>query len=615
GIQERPIAGSGSLILVNQNGNFQHTVFDFAFNFLEESTDGAPGFVTAVRIVSFPIGADSFVIDGEMYTASNWPSAGVIVPTDERGSPTVEITVDPTEDNGTEVLFEYYAIDNAGFESLLPGEGFILFFPNPGFGGNNNTISGTVFNDADGSSNGINNLSGITIEGINVILIGPDIFGNEVVYNVREVSSEDGTFSFTGLSNGSYRILLTTATAEPLDPVSTVSIDLPLGWVNTGENLGTGIGNDGLADGILAVQVSGGNVSNANFGIQERPIAGSGSLTLVNQNGNFQHTVFDFAFNFLEESTDGAPGFVTAVRIVSFPIGADSFVIDGEMYTASNWPSAGVIVPTDERGSPTVEITVDPTEDNGTEVLFEYYAIDNAGFESLLPGEGFILFFPNPGFGGNNNTISGTVFNDADGASNGINNLSGITIEGINVILIGPDIFGNEVVYNVREVSSEDGTFSFTGLSNGSYRILLTTATAEPLDPVSTVSIDLPLGWLNTGENLGTGIGNDGVVDGILAVQVSGGNVSNANFGIQERPVAGSGIHEAFNPNGNIQLPVPPTAFTNGDGIIANPSTDGAPGFVRGIRITSYPTGVASIVINGVSYSSGVDSDIASLIA
>ncbi|MFC3975514.1 gliding motility-associated C-terminal domain-containing protein, partial [Belliella kenyensis] len=35
----------------------------------------------------------------------------------------------------------------------------------------------------------------------------------------------------------------------------------------------------------------------------------------------------------------------------------------------------------------------------------------------------------------------------------------------------------------------------------------------------------------------------------------------------------------------------------------------------RGIRITSYPTGVASIVINGVSYSSGVDSDIASLIA
>jgi len=46
----------------------------------------------------------------------------------------------------------------------------------------------------------------------------------------------------------------------------------------------------------------------------------------------------------------------------------------------------------------------------------------------------------------------------------------------------------------------------------------------------------LPFPWISTGEHLGAGPGDDGTVDGILAVATSVGPVTEANFGIVQVP-------------------------------------------------------------------------------
>lgn len=140
-------------------------------------------------------------------------------------------------------------------------------------------ISGSVFHDVNGnalkngsekpvSGNSANNNSG------NSSVAGSNIFSNlvnaatgQVVTSVQV--SNSGTYTFSDVPSGvSYNIVLTTAGTSG----SLTQATLPSGWAATGTNNGT-TANVNNKSGIINIPNLSGNVSNANFGIQQPPVA------------------------------------------------------------------------------------------------------------------------------------------------------------------------------------------------------------------------------------------------------------------------------------------------------------------------------------------------------
>ncbi|MES2776674.1 MAG: SdrD B-like domain-containing protein, partial [Bacteroidota bacterium] len=105
----------------------------------------------------------------------------------------------------------------------------------------------------------------------------------------------------------------------------------------------------------------------------------------------------------------------------------------------------------------------------------------------------------------------------------------------------------------------------------------------------------LPIGFVNTGVNLG-GVANTANQTGVISVNTGTTGLSNQNLGIEQPPIAGSGINNAGNnPGGTIQVTFPANTFTN-TGFSSDPT------LVTAISLTAFPTGATSIVIGGVSY-------------
>lgn len=78
-----------------------------------------------------------------------------------------------------------------------------------------------------------------------------------------------------------------------------------------------------------------------------------------------------------------------------------------------------------------------------------------------------------------------------------------------------------------------DGSYDFGLTPAGTYHIAL------HQNPAGSATPNLPAGWMNTGENLGAGAGSDEAVSGVLtSVTVRNVDVTNANFGIQQPPLA-----------------------------------------------------------------------------
>lgn len=179
------------------------------------------------------------------------------------------------------------------------------------------TISGTVYNDADGSGNGINNLSGVEISGLNAVLVN----ANGKVAAVSPVSASNGTYSFSNINpdSASFRVLLTTGMPTVGQPAPAAA-DLPAGWISTGENNGTGTGNDGIADGISAPFTATATVTNINFGIRRQLRA---AATLIKEATPGTAIPFDFT------TTGGSTALAdTATDITPFDL---SFTADGKL--------------------------------------------------------------------------------------------------------------------------------------------------------------------------------------------------------------------------------------------------------------------------------------------
>lgn len=122
------------------------------------------------------------------------------------------------------------------------------------------TITGTVFNDANGMSNNIIDGTATRYAGGTTQLYVSLVDNDNNVYASTAVSSS-GTFTFSNVvSSAGYKLVLSTSNA-----VTTST--LPPSWTSTGEKEGSGSGSDGIANGILPLSVLSADVS-TRFGIR-----------------------------------------------------------------------------------------------------------------------------------------------------------------------------------------------------------------------------------------------------------------------------------------------------------------------------------------------------------
>lgn len=236
-------------------------------------------------------------------------------------------------------------------------------------------VSGRVSNDVNGTAGGIADGTGTNA--------GGTLFANLLDANNNVVASvavaANGNYTFPGVVPGTYNIQLSTNAGVESNLAPAVA--LPANWVNTGENLGAGTSNDGSPNSLLAVTVGSTTVTNANFGIQQRPTANTNTAaSQTNPGGTTNATVPPTAFT----ASDVSPGTVAGIRITGFPSNATSITINGNNYTSVTFPPGGVQVPTNLSGNPTQTILVDPVNGNVT-VGIPYVAIDNAGAENSVP--------------------------------------------------------------------------------------------------------------------------------------------------------------------------------------------------------------------------------------
>lgn len=234
------------------------------------------------------------------------------------------------------------------------------------------TISGTVFNDGDGSKLQNGSETGTNAGGLNAVLIN----GSNTVVGMTPIAA-DGTYSFNDVpANATYTVQITTATATI--GAAPPAVTLPSNWVNTGENLGGTA--DSTIDGKVSVTMASSNVTGVNLGIEQLPdttVVTAPSQT--NPGGTTRIQVPDLSGT---DPEDGALGSGKSFKIVTLPT-------NGTLYYDGTAVTAGQVISSYD---PT-KLTLDP--DNGTlTVSFAYAAIDAAGQEDPTPATITIPFVP-----------------------------------------------------------------------------------------------------------------------------------------------------------------------------------------------------------------------------
>jgi hypothetical protein len=165
--------------------------------------------------------------------------------------------------------------------------------------------------------------------------------------------------------------------------------------------------------------------------------------------------------------------------------------------------------------------------------------------------------------------ISGNVFFDNNGLTD--NTVNGI---GTNA---GGTLYANLIDSNNKVVAAvpinANGTYQFSAVGDGVYNVIL--STTQGIQGSLAPSAILPAGYVNTAEFVGTGAGNDGIINGITSVTVASANVTNVNFGIYACPTI-------TNPSANQAICI----GNNGNNITVKTTSNNSNG-IRFVRFTS----------------------------
>ncbi|QJD77004.1 hypothetical protein [Spirosoma rhododendri] len=422
------------------------------------------------------------------------------------------------------------------------------------------TLSGTVFNDANGLTDNLVNGTGTNAGGLFAILT--NAASTSVLASVPVNSS--GAYSFTGLTAGTYSVRLSTTSA--VVGAAPPAASVPTGYTFTGE--GTAPAGDGTPDGSTQVTLTNtASLTGVNFGLDQLPTPTTATLASQANPGGINGVSIPPA-SFTGTDPDGT---VASIRYTAFPSNVTSMTIGTTLYTALTFPAGGVTAATG------TAVIIDPTDGNVTAVI-PFRVIDNAGQESTTTGT---LSVPFTGL-----SVSGTVFDDGNGLTDNLINGTGTNAGGLFVNLV--DATGNVAAVQALPAT---GVYSFSNVATGVYSVRLSTTTVAVGSAAPAVSV--PTGWTFTGE--GTAAAGDGTPNGSTQVTLTTASVSGVNFGLDQLPVSSSSTLTAqANPGGTTGVVVPPASFTGTD----------PDGTVVSIRYTAFPTNTTSLTIGSTVYTS-----------
>jgi uncharacterized repeat protein (TIGR01451 family) len=226
------------------------------------------------------------------------------------------------------------------------------------------SLAGKVWNDldGDGSLNGGELVTDTNPNGQsnNLYAVLTDDLGK--VLQVVPIDDATGTYSFTGISpNQAVKVLL--STTSPTIGSDFIASALPAGWVGTLPG-----------DSILSATTGIVNITGKDFGIEQPPVAVGQSATSQSNPGGT--TTVDVPSSIFTNSTDPSST-VAAYKIADFPSNTTSVTINGNVYTALDFPEGGVVLTATELNTPG-SFKVDPI-DGAVTVQIPFQAIDFAG--------------------------------------------------------------------------------------------------------------------------------------------------------------------------------------------------------------------------------------------
>ena len=396
--------------------------------------------------------------------------------------------------------------------------------------------SGTVFDDANGLNDNTVNGNGSNGGGLNAILYDNTTGAVAAVVAV----AADGTYNFPGVTPGdNFTIYLTTNSAT-VGQAAIPLIALPSGWVSTGENLGSGAGNDGTVNSILLLGTVSATVTNANFGIDKRPTSAAATATSQpNPGGTAAAAVSSNVFNGTD-AEDGTYSNNLSGRTVTLnPATGGTLYYNGIAVS-----SATVITNFDP-----AEVTLDPTAAGATSPTFTYSVNDNAS----VPSTAVTVTVP---FTASSRLISGSVWDDTN--ANAVKDATEVFTNAGN--LYANLVSSTGIVIQSVLVSSS-GAYSLGGNTSTVYQIILTNGSQTIGNTLTTAT--LPSGWVNTGVN--TGSANTANQTGIIGVASGITALSGQNFAVEQTPVANNVSTTATNPGSTGKVIAPTLTGTDGE--------------------------------------------------
>jgi hypothetical protein len=228
------------------------------------------------------------------------------------------------------------------------------------------SVTGTVWNDADGSITQNGTEAGTNAGGLTIYAV--DSTGKVAA---KATVATNGTYTLSGLfANAGYTLRLSTDSTVALGATAPVAATLPTGWTNTGENkAGT---PETTTPGDIAVTFGTANLVSQDFGIERIPETNPAtSPSQVNPIGNGRVEVPALSGS---DPEDGTLGTGKSFKIVTLPT-------NGTLYYNGTAVTVGQVI---SSYNPTL-LTVDPV-DGAVTLTFTYAAIDAAGKEDPSPG-------------------------------------------------------------------------------------------------------------------------------------------------------------------------------------------------------------------------------------
>jgi hypothetical protein len=202
----------------------------------------------------------------------------------------------------------------------------------------------------------------------------------------------DGSYDFGNVTPGIYSVVLHQTAAGSATPA------LPTGWDNTGEHLGANAGSDGTVNGILPnIVVTTTDVTNANFGVQQPPVADPKEYLIdqpapnavISLNGTHVSTgpgtssPSQLTGTDPEDGTLNGSGRDRTVVITTLPD-------NGELYYNDTLVTAGQVIPNYDPALMAIKLT----GTGYTSTTFEYAYVDEAGEQS--PPAPYTVRWENP---------------------------------------------------------------------------------------------------------------------------------------------------------------------------------------------------------------------------